>query len=160
MRVWILRSLLSLVLHLLLCRNGTSEQREVNLQGESSSSSSNDDEASYALLATKLQANDPALDDQDAIDLAAIVHAGGAERATIVASVSGLTALVNALAAHPDSVGVQREACRALASILPFGETANLPTLCRSQTEPLLQAAASQFPVECAPLVEQILPHL
>ena len=115
-----------------------------------------------AALVGALQAHvsDASVQEEAAAALAAIVQAGGAERATIVASVSGLTALVNSLAAHPDSVGVQREACRALAYILPFGESANLPSLCRSQTEPLLQSAASQFPVECAPLVEQILPHL
>lgn len=115
-----------------------------------------------AALVGALQAHvsDASVQEEAAAALAAIVLAGGAERATIVASVSGLTALVNALAAHPDAVGVQREACRALACILPFGEEANLPKVCKSQTEPLLQAAASQFPVECGPLVEKIMPHL
>lgn len=115
-----------------------------------------------AALVGALQAHvsDASVQEEACAALAAIVHAGGADRATIVASVSGLTALVNALAAHPDAVGVQREACRALASILPFGDAANLPHLGRDQTEPLLQAAASSFPVECGPLVEAILPHL
>jgi len=115
-----------------------------------------------AALVGALQAHvsDASVQEEAAAALAAIVQAGGADRATIVASVSGLTALVNALAAHPDAVGVQREACRALATILPFGDEANLPHLSRDQTEPLLQAAASSFPVECGPLVETILPHL
>jgi hypothetical protein len=92
--------------------------------------------------------------------LAAIVQAGGCDRATIIASVSGQTALTNALAAHPDSVGVQREACRALAYMLPYKQEGNLPALCRTTTEPLLQAASAAFPVECGPLVEQIIPLL
>lgn len=115
-----------------------------------------------AALVGALQAHvsDASVQEEASAALAAIVQYGGVDRATIVASVSGLTALVNALAAHPDSVGVQRESCRALAYMLPHKTEGNLPSLCRSTTEPLLQAAASQFPVECGPLVEQILPHL
>jgi ankyrin repeat protein len=115
-----------------------------------------------AALVGALQAHvsDAAVQEEAASALAAIVQAGGADRATIVASVSGLTALVNALAAHPNVVGVQREACRALAVLLPHSQDANLPTLCRAQTEPLLQAAATQFPVECGPHVDALTPYL
>jgi ankyrin repeat protein len=115
-----------------------------------------------AALVGALQAHvsDAAVQEEAASALAAIVQAGGADRATIVASVSGLTALVNALAAHPNVVGVQREACRALAVLLPHSQDANLPTLCRAQTEPLLSAAATQFPVECGPHVDALTPYL
>ena len=39
--------------------------------------------------------------------VAAIVSEGGSDRATVVASVSGVTAIVNAIAAHPSAMGVQ-----------------------------------------------------
>lgn len=77
-----------------------------------------------------------------------IAEHGGAERATVVASVSGLTALVNAMGAHPEDGDVQREACRALAVLVGYRE-AYLPAL-PEQTEALLRAAAARFPEDCA----------
>lgn len=81
--------------------------------------------------------------------VADIVARGGADRATIVASVSGLTAIVNALAAHPNVVGVQKQGCRALEELTQCSKEANLPELPRFQTEPLLEAARTKFPNEC-----------
>ena len=70
-----------------------------------------------------------------------IAAKGGAERATVVASVSGLTALVNALAAHPTDRHVQYEACCALETLTSYHD-AYLPQL-HEQTETLLQSAAT-----------------
>ena len=89
---------------------------------------------------------------------------GGADRATVVASVSGLTALANTMASHPDDAGVQSEAVRALeALVVRRGGPANggdddgprLPGL-PEQTEALLAAAAGRFPEECAGPAEAI----
>ena len=91
--------------------------------------------------------------------IAAIVHYGGAERATIVASVSGLTAIVNAIAAHPDAVGVQQRGCRALLELTEY-PNANLPELHRSQTAPLLEAAKRNFPSECAEDADVVLSRM
>ena len=91
--------------------------------------------------------------------IASIVHYGGAERATIVASVSGLTAIVNAIAAHPDSVGVQQRGCRALLELTEF-PNANLPELHRSQTAPLLEAAKRMFPKECGEDADVVLSRM
>jgi ankyrin repeat protein len=88
--------------------------------------------------------------------IAEIIRFGGDDRATIVASVSGLTAIVNALAAHPDVVGVQRAGCDALRELTEF-TNANLPELPKSQADPLLMAARDKFPQECGPSVEILL---
>ena len=73
--------------------------------------------------------------------LQSIAAKGGAERATVVASVSGLTALVNALAAHQTDRHVQYEACCALETLTSYHD-AYLPQL-HEQTETLLQSAAT-----------------
>ena len=88
-----------------------------------------------------------------------VVRNGGAERATIVASVSGLTAIVNAIAAHPESVGVQQRGCRALLELTEF-PNANLPELNRSQTAPLLEAAKRMFPGECGKDADVVLSRM
>lgn len=90
--------------------------------------------------------------------LQGIAAKGGAERATIVASVSGFTALVNALAAHPQDRFVQREACRALEVLTSFHD-AYLPKL-HEQTEALLQSAANNFPDDCLEPTNAILSNL
>ena len=77
--------------------------------------------------------------------IAEIVRRGGSERATIVGSVSGITAMLNALGTHPESVGVQAEACRALKNVTDF-PNANLPDLPRAQVEPLLEIAMQTCP--------------
>ncbi|KAL7538717.1 hypothetical protein ACHAWF_006188 [Thalassiosira exigua] len=83
---------------------------------------------------------------------------GGAERATVVASVSGFTALVNAMGAHPEDGGVQREACAALEALTGFPD-AYLPEL-HEQTEALLGVAAERFPEECSEMAETIRSRL
>lgn len=90
--------------------------------------------------------------------LAEILEFGGSDRATVVASVSGLTALVNAMAAHPKVADVQTAGCRALVALTQY-DNANLPDLPRSQTEPLLLAAQSNFS-QCAPAVQVLLKRL
>ena len=90
---------------------------------------------------------------------ARIIRYGGADRATIVASVSGLTAIVNALAAHPDAVQVQRHGICALRELTEYPR-ANLPELPRSQTEALLQTAKQKFPHECGESVNVLLSRL
>jgi hypothetical protein len=93
--------------------------------------------------------------------VASILHHGGADRATIVASVSGLTAILNAIAAHPDSVGVQKQGILSLRELTEeHQEDAYLPDLPRSQTEPLLQAAKKKFPKECEASVDLVLSRL
>ena len=91
--------------------------------------------------------------------LKCILNAGGADRATVVASVSGLTAMVNALAAHPQVLAVQTAGCAALLTLTAFGDIANLPVLSKQQTEPLLEAAKQRFP-ECGPMVDTLLSRM
>jgi len=88
-----------------------------------------------------------------------IVEYGRADRATVIASVSGFTALQNALGAHPNSVGVQREACLALEALTAFPD-ANLPDLPGAQTAPLLEAAAQKYGKECRHTAEIVLTRL
>ncbi len=57
-----------------------------------------------------------------------ILKYGGSDRATVIASVSGLTAIQNALGAHPRKEKVQREAMLALETLSAF-PNANLPDL-------------------------------
>mmetsp|Transcript_8538 Transcript_8538/g.18195 ORF Transcript_8538/g.18195 Transcript_8538/m.18195 type:complete len:821 (-) Transcript_8538:172-2634(-) len=79
--------------------------------------------------------------------LRGIAAKGGAERATMVASVSGFTALINAMGAHPDDGDVQRETCLAMEVLTSFPD-AYLPNIA-GQAEPFLQAAAENFPDDC-----------
>lgn len=57
-----------------------------------------------------------------------IMKHGGSDRATAIASVSGFTAIQNALGAHPGVEDVQREASLALEVLISFPD-ANLPHL-------------------------------
>eukprot|EP00978_Attheya_sp_CCMP212_P010144 scaffold24345_cov64-Attheya_sp.AAC.1 len=102
---------------------------------------------------------DPVVQEQGCRAVANIVSQGGSERATIVASVSGVTAIVNSLGAHPKVGSVQREACRAL-EVLTDYQDANLPDLPRGQTGPLLEAAKRRFPDECTKSADVILTRL
>mmetsp|Transcript_13367 Transcript_13367/g.15327 ORF Transcript_13367/g.15327 Transcript_13367/m.15327 type:complete len:680 (+) Transcript_13367:29-2068(+) len=77
--------------------------------------------------------------------IAEIMKHGGSERVTVVGSVSGVTAIVNALAAHPDVEGVQVEGCRALKIVTDFPQ-ANIPKLSKLQLEPLVESAKTDFP--------------
>ena len=109
--------------------------------------------------AMQAHVSDPGVQEEACCAIARIIHAGGDDRATIVASVSGLTAIVNALAAHPAVMGVQKYGCQALQELTEY-PTANLPEVPRSQVEPLLIAARTQFPEECGPRVETLLSRL
>lgn len=106
--------------------------------------------------AMQAHVGDAGVQEQACKAVAAIVRQGGADRATVVASVSGVTAILNALAAHAQVVGVQVAGLKALTAMTYFPH-ANLPELPRTQTEPLLQAAQETFPEECTALVTELL---
>ena len=103
--------------------------------------------------------NDENVQEEACKALSDIVLAGGADRATIVASVSGLTAIINSLAAHPRSEAVQESACQALVAMTAFND-ANVPPLPATQTEPLLLAAKENFPDTCAKFSDKLLAKL
>jgi len=93
--------------------------------------------------------------------IGAIVHHGGGDRATVVASVSGVTAILNALAAHPRCVEVQLQGLNALWQLTNFSSVdASMPELPRTQTEPLLAHAQDSFPTECTPLVTKLIARM
>ena len=106
--------------------------------------------------AMQAHVGDAGVQEQACKAVAAIVRQGGADRATVVASVSGVTAILNALAAHAQVVGVQVAGLKALTAMTYFPQ-ANLPELPRAQTEPLLMAAQESFPEECTTLVTELL---
>ena len=103
--------------------------------------------------------SDPGVQEEACGCIAKIIKYGGPERATVVASVSGLTAIINAIAAHPDVGGIQYNGCRALCELTAY-ENANLPEIPKSHTQPLLDAAKSKFPHQCAQLVDVLLTRL
>jgi len=88
-----------------------------------------------------------------------IVKYGGPDRATVIASVSGFTALQNSLGAHPNNVHVQREACLTLEALTAI-QSANLPDLPGIQTAPLLEAARERYPDACKEVAEIVLSRL
>ena len=109
--------------------------------------------------AMQAHVGDPGVQEEACCAVAAIVNSGGADRATVVASVSGVTAIINSIAAHPTALGVQRGGCLALEALTNF-PNANLPDLPRAQTEPLLEAAKEAFPDECAATAELVLSRM
>lgn len=92
--------------------------------------------------------------------LSQILRYGGPDRATVIASVSGLTAMMNAIAAHPQMVHVQQEGCKALLELTNYTATANLPELPKSPTESLLEHAKQMYPKECTETVDVLLSRL
>lgn len=88
-----------------------------------------------------------------------IVKYGGADRATVIASVSGFTAIQNAMGAHPSIAGVQGGACAVLEALTAFPD-ANLPDLPGAQTAPLLELAAARFPGDCIESAGKVLDRL
>jgi hypothetical protein len=108
--------------------------------------------------AMQAHVGDPGVQEEACAAVAAIVREGGADRATVVASVSGVTAIINAIAAHPTVAGVQLYGCHALKEMTEF-ENANLPELPRTQTEPLLTAAKKQFP-QCSEAADIVLSRM
>lgn len=89
--------------------------------------------------------SDATVQEETCAAIAEIVRCGGSERATVVASVSGITAILNALATHPDSAGVQAQGCRALKYVTDYPQ-AYVPELPRANLEPLLEAAKQVCP--------------
>jgi hypothetical protein len=110
--------------------------------------------------AMQAHVSDPGVQEEACGAISRIIKFGGDDRATIVASVSGLTALVNAIAAHPHVVGVQSAGCAALRELTEFQESANLPDLPRSHVEPLLEVARSRYPAECGESVKVLMTRL
>ena len=113
---------------------------------------------STVVSAMQAHINDATVQKEACKALRSIAAKGGAERATVVASVSGFTALVNSMGAHPKNKDVQREACAAL-EVLTGYRNAYLPKL-QEQTASLLQAAANNFPQDCSELSKNILERL
>lgn len=109
--------------------------------------------------AMQAHVGDAGVQEQACRAVAAIVRKGGADRATVVASVSGVTAILNALAAHAQVVGVQVAGLLALEAMTQH-PNANLPELPRAQTEPLLMSAQELFPKECSPLVAELMDRM
>lgn len=113
---------------------------------------------STIVSAMQAHVNDANIQKEACQALRGIAAKGGAERATVVASVSGFTALINSLAAHPQDKCVQREACGALDVFTSFHD-AYLPEL-HEQTEALLRSAATNFPEDCSESANAILSRL
>lgn len=86
--------------------------------------------------------------------IAQIVKFGGSDRATVVGSVSGLTAILNAISAHARE-DIQVAGCEALVELTAF-EDANLPQLEISQTETILNKCRGN----CEELVEVLFERL
>jgi hypothetical protein len=76
-----------------------------------------------------------------------------------VVSVSGVTAILNAIAAHASSRTVQRSGLQSLKGLTEYPHV-NLPELPETQTEPLLLAAKELFPDDCAKLVDILLSRM
>ncbi|EED91933.1 predicted protein [Thalassiosira pseudonana CCMP1335] len=114
---------------------------------------------STVVSAMQAHVNDASVQKEACKALRGIAAKGGAERATVVASVSGFTALVNAMGAHPNDVDVQREACLAMEVLTSFPD-AYLPGGVDEQADALLQAAAETFPEDCLEPINSIRSRL
>jgi len=107
--------------------------------------------------AMQAHVGDPNVQEEACAAIAAIVKHGGGDRATVVASVSGITAILNAIAAHPISVKVQKEGLNALWQLTNFDASdASMPELPRAQTAPLLAQVKESYPDECGELVDKL----
>lgn len=115
--------------------------------------------ASSIVGAMQAHVSDSIVQKEGCTALRHIVKYGGPERATVIASVSGFTALQNALGAHPHDMDVQREACLTLEAMTSFPD-ANLPDLPGVQVAPLLEAALGSYPEECGGAAETVLSRL
>eukprot|EP00535_Pseudo-nitzschia_heimii_P000915 CAMPEP_0197185498 /NCGR_PEP_ID=MMETSP1423-20130617/12058_1 /TAXON_ID=476441 /ORGANISM="Pseudo-nitzschia heimii, Strain UNC1101" /LENGTH=867 /DNA_ID=CAMNT_0042636579 /DNA_START=70 /DNA_END=2673 /DNA_ORIENTATION=- len=113
------------------------------------------------VAAMQAHVGDPNVQGEACAAIAAIVKHGGGDRATVVASVSGVTAILNAIAAHPISAGVQKQGLNALWQLTNFDASdASMPELPRAQTEPLLTQARESFPDECGELVDKLMDRM
>ncbi|OEU08675.1 hypothetical protein FRACYDRAFT_249576 [Fragilariopsis cylindrus CCMP1102] len=66
------------------------------------------------VAAMQAHVGDASVQEEACAAIGAIVKHGGGDRATVVASVSGVTAILNAIAAHPRDVKVQKQGLNAL----------------------------------------------
>ena len=113
------------------------------------------------VAAMQAHVGDPNVQEEACAAIAAIVEHGGGDRATVVASVSGVTAILNAIAAHPISAGVQKQGLNALWHLTNFDASdASMPELPRAQTEPLLTQAKESFPDVCGELVDKLMDRM
>merc|ERR1719253_2412965 len=109
------------------------------------------------VAAMQAHVGDASVQEEACAAIGAIVKHGGGDRATVVASVSGVTAILNAIAAHPREVKVQQQGLNALWQLTNFdANDASMPELPRAQTEPLLAQAKEVFPNECNELVGKL----
>jgi hypothetical protein len=115
--------------------------------------------AAIVVGAMQAHVGDAGVQQKACCDIAAIVQQSGADRATVVASVSGLTAILNAIAAHASSKSVQRAGLQSLKELTKYPH-ANFPEFPKTQTEPLLLAAKEQFRDDCAKLVDTLLSRM
>lgn len=83
---------------------------------------------SCVVSAMQAHVSDEIVQQEGSATLRNILKYGGSDRATVIASVSGFTALQNAIGAHPNNESVQREAKLALTILSSFPD-ANLPDL-------------------------------
>ncbi len=81
---------------------------------------------SCVVSAMQAHVSDEIVQKEGSATLRNIMKYGGSDRATVIASVSGFTALQNAIGAHPNVESVQREASAALEVLSSFPD-ANLP---------------------------------
>ena len=113
------------------------------------------------VAAMQAHVGDPSVQEEACAAIAAIVKHGGGDRATVVASVSGVTAILNAIAAHPISPSVQKEGLGALWQLTNFDASdASMPELPRGQTEPLLTEAKESFPDICGDLADKLMERM
>lgn len=113
------------------------------------------------VAAMQAHVGDPNVQEEACAAIAAIVKHGGGDRATVVASVSGVTAILNAIAAHPISANVQKEGLNALLHLTNFDASdASMPELPRAQTEPLLAQAKESYPDVCSELVDKLMDRM
>ena len=113
------------------------------------------------VAAMQAHVGDPNVQEEACAAIAAIVKHGGGDRATVVASVSGVTAILNAIAAHPISSSVQKQGLSALCALTNFDASdASMPELPRAQTEPLLTLAKESFAEECGELADKLMDRM
>jgi hypothetical protein len=113
------------------------------------------------VAAMQAHVGDASVQEEACAAIGAIVKHGGGDRATVVASVSGVTAILNAIAAHPRDVKVQKQGLNALWQLTNFNELdASMPELPRAQTEPLLAQAKESYPSECTALVDKLIDRM
>jgi hypothetical protein len=111
--------------------------------------------------AIQAHVGDAGIQEQACAVIAAVVQSG--DRATVVTSVSGVTVILNAIAAHSQVKGVQVAGLQALISLTndyAAQSISYLPDLPKTQTEPHLLAAQALFPQDCRELAQVLLSRM